>query len=120
MKNHRPPACKSENWQQEIKFAWPCHVYKEVWCAAVGEELSCAREVNYRDPFAVAVVRSGVIVGHVPKNESHYATRSPATFDLRLTRLRIHFTCTILCLKTVYALACASTFVCYPSKPVRA
>ena len=40
------------------------HVYKEIWCAAVGKELSCMREVeNYRDPFAVAVVRSGVIVG---------------------------------------------------------
>ena len=39
----------------------------EVLCAAVGKELSCMREVeNYRDPFAVAVVRSGVIVGHVP------------------------------------------------------
>ena len=42
-------------------------VIKEIWCAAVGEELSCMREVeNYRDPFAVAVVRSGVIVDHVP------------------------------------------------------
>ena len=41
-------------------------VIKEVWCAAVGEELSCMREVeNYRDPFTVAVVRSGIIVGHV-------------------------------------------------------
>ena len=30
------------------------YVYKEVWCAAVGEELSCVREVeNYRDLFAV-------------------------------------------------------------------
>ena len=35
------------------------HVYKEIWCADVGEELSCMREVeNYRDPFAVMVVRS--------------------------------------------------------------
>ena len=35
-------------------------VYKEIFCAAVGEELSCIREVeNYRDPFAVAMVRSG-------------------------------------------------------------
>ena len=42
-------------------------VIEEVWCAAVGEELSCMREVeNYHDPFAVAVIRSGVIVGHVP------------------------------------------------------
>ena len=30
------------------------HMYKEIWCAAVGEELSCMREVeNYRDAFAV-------------------------------------------------------------------
>ena len=43
-----------------------CHMYKEVWCAAVGEEPSCMREVvNYRDLFAVSVVRLGVIVGHV-------------------------------------------------------
>ena len=42
-------------------------VIKEVWYTAVGEELSCMREVeNYRDPFAVAAVRSGVIVGQVP------------------------------------------------------
>ena len=42
-------------------------VVKEVWCAAVGEELSCMRgEENRRDPFAIAVIRSGVIVGHVP------------------------------------------------------
>ena len=35
------------------------HVYKEIWCADVGEELSCMREVeNYHNPFAVAVVRS--------------------------------------------------------------
>ena len=32
-------------------------VIKEVWCPAVGKELSCMREVeNYHDPFAVAVV----------------------------------------------------------------
>ena len=44
-----------------------CRVYKEVWCAAVGEELSCMREVeNYRDLFAVAVVRLGVIISHIP------------------------------------------------------
>ena len=31
------------------------HVYKEVWCAAVGEELFCVREVeNYCDPFTMA------------------------------------------------------------------
>ena len=44
-----------------------CHVYMEVWCAAVGEELACMRVVeNYHNLFAVAVVRSRVIVGHIP------------------------------------------------------
>ena len=34
------------------------HVYKEIRCAAVGEELPCIREVeNYCHQFAVAVVR---------------------------------------------------------------
>ena len=43
-----------------------CHVYKEVWCAALGEEPSYMKEVeNYHDLFAVVVVRSGVIVSHV-------------------------------------------------------
>ena len=31
------------------------HMYKEIWCAAVGEELSCMREVeNYCDALAEA------------------------------------------------------------------
>ena len=43
------------------------HVYRDIWVAAVSEELSCVRETdNHRDPFAVAVARSGIIVGHVP------------------------------------------------------
>ena len=46
------------------------HSYQEMWVAAVGEKLSCVRETeNHRDPFSVAVVRSGVTVGHVPTRE---------------------------------------------------
>ena len=42
------------------------HVYKEVWCAAIREELSYMRgSENCHDLFAVAVARLGVIVGHV-------------------------------------------------------
>ena len=33
------------------------HVYTEIQCAAIGEELPC----KWDDPFAVAVVRLGVI-----------------------------------------------------------
>ena len=45
--------------------------YKNVWDAAIGEELSCQREPdNCQDPFAVAVIRSQVTVGHIPRRIS--------------------------------------------------
>jgi len=47
------------------------HVYKDVWEAALGQLLPCQREPgNIHDPYAVAVVETGVatrIVGHVPR-----------------------------------------------------
>ena len=44
------------------------HVYQEMWVAAVGEELSCVRETeNHRYPFSVAIVRSGLKFGQVPR-----------------------------------------------------
>ena len=47
------------------------HVYQSVWCAVVGDQLSCAREPgNCRDTFAVAIIKEGVTVGHVPRNIS--------------------------------------------------
>ena len=47
------------------------HVYKDVWEAAVEEELHCEREPGYRqDSFAVAVVRSAVTVDHILKKIS--------------------------------------------------
>ena len=43
------------------------HVYKDIWGAAVGEELDCTRERgNPREAYAVAVVRNGRTVGHLP------------------------------------------------------
>ncbi len=42
------------------------HAYKDIWTAAVGEELPCQRErANPRDPFAAAVLKDEAIVGHV-------------------------------------------------------
>ena len=50
-----------------LPFKSGYHVYRDTWVAAIGEELSCVRETdNHRDPFAVAVARSGIIVSHVP------------------------------------------------------
>ncbi len=47
------------------------HVYKEVWDAAVGEELPCRKDVgNSHDPYAVAMVRASTTVGHVPRRIS--------------------------------------------------
>ena len=47
------------------------HIYKDIWEASVGEELPCQRESGNRaDPFAVAVVKSGVTVGHIPRKIS--------------------------------------------------
>ena len=38
------------------------NVYKEIRCAAVGEEVSCIREVeNYRDPFAVRRPKKDIV-----------------------------------------------------------
>ena len=41
-------------------------VYKKSWEVAVGEELECKREPQY----AVAVVREGNVVGHLPTKMS--------------------------------------------------
>lgn len=44
------------------------HVYQQVWSATEGETLSCTRErSNREDCFAVAVMKGGDIVGHIPR-----------------------------------------------------
>ena len=46
-------------------------VYKDIWEARVGEELSCEREIgNSMDPFVVAVVKNDVTIGHIPRRIS--------------------------------------------------
>lgn len=48
------------------------HVYKDIWEAAIGEELLCERETrNTKDRYAVAVKKDGTVVGHVPRKISH-------------------------------------------------
>ena len=47
------------------------HIYNDIWEASVGEELSCQLENGNRsDPFAVAIIKSVMIVGHVPRKIS--------------------------------------------------
>ena len=43
------------------------HACKEIWDAAIWQVLSCQQESgNIHDPYTVAIVKRGVIVGHVP------------------------------------------------------
>ena len=47
------------------------HVYQAMWVAVVGEELACEREpTNASDRYAVAVLKDGVIIGHLPRKVS--------------------------------------------------
>ena len=42
-----------------------------MWTSTVGEELYCQHERdNFKDLFAIAVMKESLIVGHVPKNIS--------------------------------------------------
>ena len=41
------------------------HIYKDVWEAAIGEELTCQQECrNSSNIYAVVVVKDGAVVGH--------------------------------------------------------
>ena len=47
------------------------HVYRDIWEAAVGEVLMCHREpTNSSDRYAVAVIKSAEIIGHLPRKLS--------------------------------------------------
>ena len=55
------------------------HVYKDIWEAVEGEILDCIRERKNRlNPFAVAVIKQGVIVGHLPKKISTPCSTFPS------------------------------------------
>ena len=45
--------------------------YKDIWAAVYGEELLCEREAgNWVNTFAMAVMKDGTVVGHIPKKIS--------------------------------------------------
>ena len=51
------------------------HVYKDVWMPVIGEVLLLRREPsNVKDSYAVAIVKDGDVVGHVPYNISAIAS----------------------------------------------
>ena len=47
------------------------HIYISIWDAVIGEELPCERETgNERDRYAVAVIKAGATIGHLPRKVS--------------------------------------------------
>ena len=53
------------------------HVYQDEWMPVLDEMLSCFHELaNVHDPFAVKVMKAGVIAGHLPQKIS---SGSPVT-----------------------------------------
>ena len=47
------------------------HIYMSIWDAVIGEELPCRRDTgNERDRYAVAVMKDGTIIGHLPRKIS--------------------------------------------------
>ena len=50
------------------------HVYQDEWDAVIGEVLQYRRETSNRnDPYAVATLSAGRIVGHVPQKFHQFA-----------------------------------------------
>ena len=46
-------------------------IHVRIWEAEFGERLVCQREIgNPHDIFAVAVLKEGVAVGHIPKTRN--------------------------------------------------
>lgn len=67
----------SQTWMAEAEqYERPCcvrgyQIYKSIWTAIVGEQLACQREpTNIHDRYAVAVIKSDTIIGHLPRKVS--------------------------------------------------
>ena len=47
------------------------HVYHDIWTPVIGEKLSTQQEHgNPEDLYAVAIMKSGTIIGHIPREIS--------------------------------------------------
>ena len=71
------------------------HAYQENWLLHVGEILVLETEpLNPVDGYAVTIVRSGTVVGHVPRNLSalyfHFLTRNGNKGVTEVTGMKIN------------------------------
>lgn len=65
-------ATSSDKYQYEIQSAVRgFHIYKDGWEPEIGEQLVTERETNNEmDKHAVAVLKNGHIVGHLPREKA--------------------------------------------------
>ena len=74
---------------QKVSVVRGHHIYKVVWTPEVGEVLQVRTEDgNEHDEHAVAVVKDGLIVGHVP----HSMSRVCWIFLMRGNEMSCHIT----------------------------
>ena len=71
------------------------HAYQENWLPRVGEILVLEREpLNPVDGYAVTIVRSGTVVGYVPRNLSalffHFLTRNGNKGVTEVTGMKVN------------------------------
>ena len=75
------------------------HVYQSVWTPVLDEILVCDREIaNRHDPFAIKVLKSGAIVGHLPKKISSICSlfiRRGGSISCRVTGKR-RYSCDLI------------------------
>ena len=65
----QPEASSGADFVEISSFVRGAHAYKDLWEPRIGEVLLFQREPdNSQDKLAVAVLKSGRVVGHVPKN----------------------------------------------------
>ena len=43
------------------------YIYKDIWTPSIAEVFSCCDLINRHNRFAVAIFKTDVIVGHMPK-----------------------------------------------------
>ena len=69
------------------------HAYQDVWQPVVGEVLLSQREPsNMKDSQAVSVMKSNLIVGHVPANLfSHFISRTCNKDTAEVTGARVNW-----------------------------
>ena len=71
------------------------HTYQETWLPHVGEVLLLEREpLNSVDNYAVAIIKSGTIVGRVPRKYSalffHFLTRNQNSDVAEVTGMKVN------------------------------